>query len=207
MLFRSDLSGWTLKDESGATYLIKDMSVPAGSWLAIYAKDSKLTLNNTGDAVQLVDPNGKVQDESADYGNAEPGLSWSKIGGIWQWAVAATPSLTSSDIYVEDIVNPTKAVAKVSKASTKKSTAKSSSAKTTAAKKPTTSKTGSVASSQDQLKAAEQTPKVASAWWAWLLVVAGIATIGYAIYEYRTEIQLFIKKLDRKSTRLNSSHT
>jgi hypothetical protein len=34
--------------------------------------------------------------------------------------------------------------------------------------------------------------------WTWLLVAAGVATISYGIYEYRTEIQIRIQKLRAK---------
>lgn len=193
-----DLSAWKLKDESGEEYLIKDKSIAAKARLAIFAPESKITLNNTGDVISLLDPNGSLVDESADYENAEPGLSWSKIGGVWQWGVGPTPSAENADVYIEDTLVPASAVNKVKKTASKKSTPK------------TTSKSATKASSQKANKLQSSSPGSSSTpelqteskssgtnIWPWLLGVAGIATIGYAVYEYRTEIQLFIRKLRR----------
>lgn len=193
-----DLAGWKLKDESGDEYLIKDKSILPNSRLAIFAPESKITLNNTGDIIYLVDPNGKAVAESADYENAEPGLSWSNIAGVWQWAVGPTPSANNADAYVEDKLDPISAVSKVNKSATKKASAK----KTTSS--PSSSKTSKVNSSAAKsansgipLDSKPEAKSANSNLWTWLLVVAGIATIGYAVYEYRTEIYLFIKKLRR----------
>lgn len=189
-----DLSGWTVRDESGSIYLIKDLAISPQSRMSIFSKDSKITLNNTGDVIQLIDPSGKIKDESADYGNAEPGLSWSKISGVWQWAVSATPDSSNADAYIEDISNPTKAVSKVGKTSKKPSAPKSS-----ASKKSPSSKIAN-ANNKSTIQDAgivNSNSKSSNGWWPWLLGAAGIATIGYAVYEYRTEIQLFIRKLRR----------
>jgi hypothetical protein len=193
-----DLAGWKLKDESGDEYLIKNKSVLPNSRLAIFAPESKITLNNTGDIIYLIDPNGKVVDESADYENSEPGLSWSNLAGVWQWAVGPTADATNADAYVEDTLDPVSAVSKVNKTATKKVSVK----KTTAS--PSSSKTSKVqgqgsksVNSGTSMATKPEAKSANSNLWTWLLVTAGIVTIGYAIYEYRTEIYLFIKKLKR----------
>lgn len=193
-----DLSGWKITDESGGEYLIKDKAILPNSRLAIYAPESKITLNNTGDVVSLLDPNGSIVDESADYGNAEPGLSWSKIDGVWQWAVGPTANSANADIYVEDSLDPVSAVSKVKKATAKKSSSKKTNSS------PSSTKTSKVQSSSSKSSSTGNTPELQtesksnnSNLWSWLLVTAGIATIGYAVYEYRTEIILFFKKLRR----------
>lgn len=193
-----DLSGWKLKDESGDEYLIKDKSIAPKSRLAIFVLESKITLNNTGDIITLLDPNGSLVDESADYESAEPGLSWSKISGVWQWTVGPTANAENADIYIEDTLVPASAVNKVKKTATKKSTAKSSAKKLTSTSSPKTSKVQSssaLANTSPELQS--ESKSSSSNIWPWLLGAAGIATIGYAIYEYRTEIQLFVRKLRR----------
>jgi len=166
--------------------------------LAIFVTESKITLNNTGDIISLIDPNGKIVDESADYENAEPGLSWSKISGIWQWAVGPTANAANSDPYIDDLLDPVSAVSKVNKATSKKASSKK------VATSPSAGKTSKVQSAATKNTSPSNTLDVKSdskssngSLWSWLLVIAGIATIGYAIYEYRTEIYLFIKKLRR----------
>ncbi len=193
-----DLSGWKLRDESGAEYLIKTKSILPNSWVAIMASESKLTLNNTGDSIELIDPNGKLVDQSANYEAAEIGLSWSKLGGIWQWAQSPTPSLTNSIAFVDDSISPTAMVDSIKKAVTKKKATKSTISSTT---KPKASKVkASLATSANPSAAyeAQSSPSASSKWWTWLLVLAGVATIGYGVYEYRTEIHIFIKKLKAK---------
>ena len=156
-----------------------------------YVTDSKLTLNNTGDSVVLIDPNGDVVDEAANYGNAEVGLSWIKIANQWQWAEASTPGEINSSIYIEPIISPTSAVKSVKKAVVKKAVAKAP-AKATKAK---ASASAAAKNSDGTGIDSQQSQSQGSKWWSWLLVSLGIATIGYGIYEYRTEIILFIKKL------------
>jgi hypothetical protein len=145
----------------------------------------------------LLDPNGIVVDESADYSNAEPGLSWSKIDGVWQWAIGPTANSANADVYIEDSLDPVSAVSKVKKATTKKATVKKTSS-SPSSNKNSKFQSASKASSSDrtpnlQAESKSSNPNL----WSWLLVLAGIATIGYAIYEYRTEIILFFKKLRR----------
>jgi len=190
-----DLSGWKISDESGEEYLIKAKAIPPNSRLAIFAPESKITLNNIGDVITLLDPNGIVVDESADYGNAEPGLSWSKIDGVWQWAIGPTANSANADIYIEDSLDPVSAVSKVKKATTKKATVKKTSS-TPSSNKTSKVQSASKASGSDNTPNLQTESKSSNSnLWSWLLVAAGIATIGYAIYEYRTEIILFFKKL------------
>lgn len=190
--FSVDLSGWKLRDESGEEFIIKGKTIEPYSRLAVFVTESKITLNNSGDSMQLVDPNGQVSDESMNYGVAEEGLSWSYISGVWQWAVSATPGAVNSAMYVD--TDPSATVASIKKATTKKSAKKASSSK------PKTSKVkSSLASSagSPSLEASESQGQ-SSPWWSWLLVGLGAVTIGYGIYEYRTEIHFFFKKLGAK---------
>lgn len=191
--FIVDLSGWKLQDDGGSEYIIKSQAILPKSWLAIFITESKITLNNSGDIVRLLDPNGHVNDESANYGVTEEGLSWSHIGGLWQWAVSATPGAMNSVAYID--TDPVSAVANVKKATAKKSTKKSSSPKAKASKVKSTT-----ANSAGGLmtNAPEAQSRQASSWWGWLLMGLGAVTIGYGIYEYRTEIHILFKKIISK---------
>lgn len=191
--FAVDLSGWKLRDEGGDEFIIKGKSVDSNSRLAIFVGESKITLNNSGDSIQLIDPNGQINDESANYGVAEEGLSWSFIAGAWQWAVTSTPGMANSAIYID--TNPASSVESV-----KKATSKKKSTKKAASTKPKTSKLKSTPASVSNTPGMEASESQAqpSPWWSWLLVGLGAVTIGYGIYEYRTEIHLFFKKLGAK---------
>ncbi len=196
-----DLSGWKLRDESGAEYLVKTKTILPNSWVAIMASESKITLNNTGDSIELIDPNGKLVDQSANYEAAEPGLSWSKLDGVWQWAQSPTPSLTNSIAYVANSISPTAVVDNIKKAVAKKKATKATTSTTRKTPKPKASKVKSSSSTSASPSAAyeaQSSTPASSKWWTWLLVLAGVATIGYGVYEYRTEIHIFIKKLKAK---------
>jgi hypothetical protein len=190
-----DLSGWKLKDESGTEYIIKDKAIAAAARLSIKSTDSGITLNNTGDSVQLINPNGEVVDESANYGDAQEGLGWIKTSGQWQWAVGATPDQPNAEVYIEPETNASTAVKNVKKAATKVASKKS-----TTTNKPKTTKVNSSANSKNSISSpVEEVAKSShSNLWSWLLVAAGLGTIGYGIYEYRTEIQIRIQKLRSK---------
>jgi len=192
--FAVDLAGWKLSDEGGAEFIIKGMAVDPNGRSAFFVTDTKITLNNSGDSVRLIDPNGQVVDESINYGVAEEGLSWINSSGSWQWAVEATPNASNATIYID--TSAAGSVESVKKATTKKkAAAKKSTAKPKANKLKST--TANSAGSQPTLEAKESQSQ-SSQWWSWLLVGIGAVTIGYGFYEYRTEIHIFFKKLGAK---------
>jgi len=192
-----DLSGWILKDESGTEYIIKDKTIAAATRLSIKSTDSGITLNNTGDSVQLINPNGEVVDESANYGAAQEGLGWIKSAGQWQWSIGATPDQPNAEIYTEPQTSPSTAVKNVKKAASKSPSQKASKK---AATKPKSSRVASASNTKGSaVSPIEETAKSTNSnIWTWLLVAAGLGTIGYGIYEYRTEIQIRIQKLRAK---------
>lgn len=80
------LHGWALQDASGKVFTF-DQAVGetrADRFYLVYASVSKLALNNTGDRVDLINPQGEVTD-SAEYGAAEADLSWSRFTEGWGW--------------------------------------------------------------------------------------------------------------------------
>lgn len=191
--FSVDLSGWKLHDEAGAEFIIKSKSVEPNSRLAVFITESKITLNNSGDSVQLINPNGQVVSETANYGPAEEGLSWSYIAGTWQWAIAPTPNSVNASIYID--TSAVGSVESVKKATTKKKAATKATAKPKASKLKTTPANTASAPPSLEAKEAGQQP---AQWWSWLLVAIGAVTIGYGIYEYRSEIHIFFRKLGAK---------
>ncbi len=181
-----NLSGWILKDAGGASYIIKDKTISAFGYLTITSAESSLSLNNSGDIIYLYAPDNTLVDESADYGNAKPGLSWAVVGDSWNWTVSPTPNTTNSAVYVESENTRPASTSKTS--STKKAAAakKASSNKTTKTKaKP--SNIASNKSGQDNPNS-ETSATSNSLIWSWLLIALGVGTIGYGIYEYRPEI-------------------
>lgn len=90
-----DLHGWILGDASSKRYLISRQNypstiIPAFGYFIVYGKESKISLNNTGDSAKLFQPNNNLLDQIS-YGRAEIGYSFMKDGGAWLWTALPTP--------------------------------------------------------------------------------------------------------------------
>jgi hypothetical protein len=185
-----DLNGWLIKDSSGKTFIIKNKSIDPMGYLSFYSSETGISLNNTGDIVDLYTPNSDLKDQTQDYGDAKEGLSWGLVNGAWAWNNTSTPGTTNSDSYVEIIVP--KAVATKSTVAKKQAVKKAAVAKKAAAKKPKATKLKSnKAQASSSSGDTGTTPDIQSKFaniWPWLMIVLGTATIGYGIYEYRPEI-------------------
>ncbi len=187
------LKGWSLVDKSDHKYIIGDVQLAGHSYAVFYSKDTKISLNNDGDEVRLLSPNGELIDSSPNYDKAKSGLSWGLVDGAWVWTVESTPgSLNSAAITPE---TEAAAIAKA-KSKAKASKAKKAATKKASIKKAATSKKSPVNSNNSGLEANQNQPKLS--WWTWLLIALGIGTIGYGIYEYRPEIKIFYHKLRTK---------
>jgi hypothetical protein len=88
-----DLGGWHLGDASGGPGYI----IPAGQWigpsgfLVFYHRQTGLTLNNDGDTVRLLYPDGSLA-ESVAYANAPYDRSFSRTAaGAWTWDYSPSP--------------------------------------------------------------------------------------------------------------------
>jgi len=92
---RVDLAGWTLHDASktGKYTFPVGFLIKAKEYLAIFKKDFKFALNNSGDeSVTLFDPNGK-EVAKASYGGSKQNLSYNFDGSLWRWSKFLTPGL------------------------------------------------------------------------------------------------------------------
>lgn len=187
-----DLTGYSLMDASGHSFKLDGRTIGAAGYLVIRSAESKISLNNDGDTVKLVAPNGETIDITEDYGKAKSNLSWGRTGDGWSWTSAPTPGSANASVLIEqaDTVNVAKTTTS-KKLATKKTTARTNTARAKAAAKPAnTSQIGTVSN--------EQGPNVPASNWSWLLITLGVATIGYGIYEYRPEITIFFHKLRAK---------
>lgn len=195
-----DLNGWLIKDVSGKTHIIKNKSIEPNGYLTLYSSETGISLNNTGDIVDLYNPNSELKDQTQDYGDAKEGLSWGLVNGAWAWNNTTTPGTTNSDSYVEIIVP--KAVATKSTVAKKQAVKKAAVAKKAATKKPKATKLKSnKAQASNSSGDTETVPDIQSKFaniWPWLMIVLGTATIGYGIYEYRPEITNTYLRLKNK---------
>ncbi|HET9529217.1 MAG TPA: lamin tail domain-containing protein, partial [Blastocatellia bacterium] len=55
-----NLAGWKLRDRAGNTFTLSG-SIPAGSRLTIVLSPNTMPLNNDGDDVKLIDPQGQIK--------------------------------------------------------------------------------------------------------------------------------------------------
>ena len=105
-----NLSGFYVDDaEGGSTpYKIPDGTViEAGGYLVFYSRDSKLTLNNTGDSARLLYPDKSLL-IGKDFGKS-PKEDWSyarKADGNYEWTTEPTPG-EENEIVVEVEETPT----------------------------------------------------------------------------------------------------
>ncbi len=97
-----DLSSWVLDDIDGGSspYIIPQQTIiePFG-YLTFYNSITKISLNDSGDSVRLLDPNGEIKDEIS-YLKSSKGASYSKFEDKWLWTITATPG--GENIYKEE---------------------------------------------------------------------------------------------------------
>jgi hypothetical protein len=179
-----NLKGWRLRDSGGAVYTIGDITLPASGYITFMSSETKLSLNNSGDSIDLLAPNGDVIDQSEDYGEAKEGLSWAVVGSSWSWTTSPTPNSANSAAIAESAETSMATTGSKTTKKAKATVAKTKTSKAASSKKAADAKKSPIAAIAD--KATESTKN--TNFWGWLLVLAGAATIGYGIYEYRTEI-------------------
>jgi len=103
-----DLGGWTLDDAAEATAASLSTSKPyvipagrviePGGFLLFFRRQTGLTLNNDGDTVRLLGPDGAVLDAFTYDSSPGADVSWSRAGdGRPRWTRAYPPSPGSSN--------------------------------------------------------------------------------------------------------------
>jgi hypothetical protein len=97
------LDGWRLVIKNAKYVFSEEATIKAQGYLVIKRPDSRLSLNNSGTAVNLVDPRGKIV-SGVEYSKAKEEVSFSRVDGReWQWTTTPTPgkpnifSLTEDD--------------------------------------------------------------------------------------------------------------
>ena len=91
--FEVDLSGWKINDTKGAitNYVFsQNTKISPNGFLVFKRTNTKITLNNDGDKLDLFTPDEKVID-SATYAPAPLNQSYNKVGSNWQWSTTLTP--------------------------------------------------------------------------------------------------------------------
>lgn len=123
-----DLSGWKLDDDEGGSrpYKIPDGTIiNPGQYLVFKKEQTKLALNNTSDAVRLLDPDGEIFFEIS-YDEVPEGASYARDDdGSWHWTTKLTPGAENIFQFKEKTTTKTKKTTlSTKKTSTKKSTSK-----------------------------------------------------------------------------------
>lgn len=91
-----NLNKWKLDDMhpgGSMEYLINQNLIIGGGEYMIFSKpQTHISLNDTGDYVRLIQPDGNVLDETPNYGSAQKGWSYSFVENNWQWSLRTTPN-------------------------------------------------------------------------------------------------------------------
>lgn len=157
-----DISGYKLYSGLNLSYshTIKDGRIESGGYLVLTSSQTSLSLANSGGMAQLVAPDGQVISQTDQYSDAQEGQAWSLIDGGWQWTAIPSPMAKNQFSPANSSLKKTK-------------TASSGS------KNGQISSTDLVANTKDKQK-----PPLHRN----LLAAIGILTVGYAAYEYRSDL-------------------
>lgn len=88
-----DLSGWQIADTVGSIHIYtfpEGTLIGPGGFLVLSRPTTKITLNNDGDGIQLLQPDGIVLD-NISYHEAAVGQSYNRINGGFVWSTTLTP--------------------------------------------------------------------------------------------------------------------
>lgn len=91
--FEVDLSGWQIVDTIGETKTYtfpEETKISPQGFLILPRPIAKITLNNDGDGLNLIQPDGKTID-AVNYEKAPRGQSYNRTGEGWLWSSVLTP--------------------------------------------------------------------------------------------------------------------
>ena len=96
--FEVDLKDWIIRDKKGSVkeYILTQKISPLKT-LKITRPESKITLNNSGDGLELLNPNKKIID-SVDFGKAQTGIAYIKTSNGWKWDIPMSNKETSKTV-------------------------------------------------------------------------------------------------------------
>ncbi|MBZ9572869.1 lamin tail domain-containing protein [Patescibacteria group bacterium] len=103
--FEVDVSEWKIRDTIGATktYTISGgTKIKANGFLVFPRPETKITLQNSGDGLELLNPNGEVIDK-VNYGKAPLGQSFNRTLSGWVWSTTLTPGKANIITILESI--------------------------------------------------------------------------------------------------------
>jgi len=87
------LSEWKITDTEGkiTTFSFpKETKISSQGFLVFWRTTTKITLNNDGDGLKLIQPDGKIVDEAV-YEKAPRGQSYNRTNSGWAWSTNLTP--------------------------------------------------------------------------------------------------------------------
>lgn len=91
-----DLSGWQIDDreEGSNAYTIPfGTLIDPGQYLVFYHTETNIALNNEGDAVRLIHPDGNVASQINYNETAKDNLSYARYNNEWLWTDTLTPGM------------------------------------------------------------------------------------------------------------------
>lgn len=83
------LKGWVVTDGQ-STFELPDTVVAEDELVVFGIAETGVTLNNTGDALYLIDPNDQIV-QGVEYDAPPEAQSFSRFGDSWAWATTLTP--------------------------------------------------------------------------------------------------------------------
>lgn len=183
-----DLDGYQL--QTGNTfsynYVFENETLAAGEYKAFLVTQTDTLLANSGGRARLLDPTGKVLDETA-YETADDGEVWALIGDDWQWSTSPTPDAPNL------LTQPQVQAKAIKEKSVKAKTTKAKSGKPSTKAKLASAVVG--ATQRDVFK--EPTAVQVQPLNTTVLAVVGALTVGYALYEYRQDMSNIVYRFKK----------
>lgn len=97
-----DLTGWELSDSTSRNYTISG-SISAGQYVTFYREVSGVALNNSGDSIELYQPDGTLLDVVEYADSAEEDVSYALADDDeWYWTTTMTPGRSNTITGITD---------------------------------------------------------------------------------------------------------
>ncbi|RWZ79738.1 MAG: lamin tail domain-containing protein [Candidatus Chaera renei] len=194
-----DIAGYSIVTGSNWRYkyqFAEGAKILPGGYAAVTSAVSGLRLVNDGSGVRLLDPAGKVIDET-NYPAAKSGQSWSRGPGDWTWSLLPTPGLPNIIQVPAEPAPPAPVAVTAAKKTVKRAPAKKPASRPKASSRTAVAKAAQPPAAQPASIAAQ--PPNQQINWTVLGAVAGLVG-AYGIFEYRREIAALGRKLLDKFT-------